>query len=97
MTPTNGFDEAMRAVSNVLFWCFGMSMVVLFLWFGMLFVAHDLVFDFHSMLFEMSENQFDLMHYMLGGMLKVGALAFFLFPAVGIRLVVGWCKPEANS
>ncbi len=43
MNQTNGFDDALRAISNVLFWCFGMSFVVLFLWGGRLIFADQFV------------------------------------------------------
>ena len=88
MNQTNGFDDALRVISSVLFWCFGMSFVVLFLWGGCLIFADDFVYNVHSELFEITESEFHVVQYLLLLLSKAAASGAFLFPAVAIRLVL---------
>ncbi len=88
MNQTNEFDNALRATSNILLWCFAMSMVLLLAWFGMFVFAGQFIYDVHSQFFNVTENELYVVHYLLMTLWKIGAFAVFLFPAVAIRLVL---------
>lgn len=77
----------LRLVSRVLFCSFLFAALVLAMWFAALVYEGDRVYEIHKAWFEMTRSQFDLIQY--GGMayLKLTALVFFLFPAIGIWLV----------
>ncbi len=51
MNQERGLNDALRAISNVLFWCFGMTMLLLFVWFGMIVLTGQLVFELYSRFF----------------------------------------------
>lgn len=68
-------------------WCTVLNYAVLLAWFGMLVMAHDWMFRFHSRWFALSRERFDSIHY--GGMAlyKIAVLLFNLVPLVALNLL----------
>ena len=88
MGDANGTNEALEVVSQVLIRCVVMGIAVLFIWWGALVLAGDLVYAIHSTLAPISRLHFDAIHY--AGMLttKAGVSLLFFFPYIAIRLVI---------
>ena len=88
MNASENFSEALNAVAKILLWCFGLGVVFILLWFGLLVLAGDFVYSWHAEFFQIPREQFEALNY-LGLMLaKVAIFELFLFPYVGIRLVL---------
>ncbi len=91
MGDSNNIYETLDVIGQVLIRCFILGIVVLFFWAGAVLFAGDLVYSVHSKLLNLSvsRQQFDVIHY--GGMTltKLVIFVLFLFPYIGIRLVLG--------
>ncbi len=66
--------------------CFLIATAVLFVWFGMLLVAHDWVFDFHTQWFDLTPNQFDVIHYSAIAFFKMLIITFFGIPWLALKM-----------
>jgi hypothetical protein len=88
MVESANTREFLNAVSKILLWSFGLNLVILLGWFLLLLLAGDLVYDWHSRFFQISREQFDAIHYLAMSLTKVAVFGLFLFPYVGIRLVL---------
>ena len=88
MNQSNNANEALNDVATALLWCFGLGVVFLLLWFGMLVLQGDLVYDWHSRFFDISRQQFDVLHYLLMALWKLAIFGLFLLPYVGLKLVL---------
>ncbi len=88
MHDSNSANEMMAMTAEVLIRCFIMGVIVLFIWWGAIELAGDLAYSVHSKIAPMSQQQFGVIHYV--GMLMTKAMIFilFLFPYIGIRLVL---------
>jgi hypothetical protein len=88
MNESANARELLDAVATILLWSFGLGVVLVLLWFGLLVLAGDLVYNLHAKFFQIPREQFEALHY-LGLMLaKVAVFMLFLFPYVGIRIVL---------
>ncbi len=98
MSNSNNTYETLDVIGQVLIRCFIMGIVVLFFWAGAVLFAGDLVYSVHSKLLNLSvsRQQFDVIHY--GGMTltKLVIFVLFLFPYIGIRLVLGRQEAEGK-
>ena len=88
MSNVSDANEALELVGQVLIRCVVMGIAVLFIWWGALVLAGDLVYAIHSTLAPISRLHFDAIHY--AGMLttKAGVSLLFFFPYIAIRLVI---------
>lgn len=88
MNDTNNANEILEATGQVLIRVFFMGMFSLLLWWIALLFAGDLAYSVHSRMVPISRQHFDVIHY--AGMLftKGVIVVFFLFPYIGIRLVI---------
>ena len=96
--PSNIY-ETLEVIGQVLIRCFVMGIIVLLFWAGAVLFAGDLVYSVHSKLLNLavSRPQFDVIHY--GGMTltKLVVFVLFLFPYIGIRLVINRQEAEGKS
>lgn len=89
MNKPPNLSEVLDAVATILLWCFGLGVILVLFWFGLLVLAGDLVYNWHAKFFQIPREQFEALHY-LGLMLaKLAVFQLFLFPYVGIRIVLG--------
>ena len=88
MNQTNDIETNFEIAARALLWCFGLSILVLVFWFGMIALLGDTVYGFHSKFSPISRPQFDVVHYAGMALFKIGAFGLFLFPYVGIRMAL---------
>lgn len=81
-------SRVLRTIARVLIWSGIISMLGLLVWFSMLMLAGDWIYQFHTRLIPVTRDNFWLVHY--GGMLLLKAEAFCLFlaPYLAIRIVI---------
>jgi len=80
--------SVLRLMAAILWRCFVFCVALLLLWFLLFLLAGDLVYSIHSRFFELSRRDFDLMNYCGMAFLKIGGIAFFLFPWIAIQWVI---------
>lgn len=80
--------ELLDLISQVLLRCILFGIALLLLWFGLFYLAGDVIYRTHGKLFGMTPHEMALIHY--GGMAftKLCVLLFFVFPYIAIRLVL---------
>ena len=88
MNGSANLDESLRVVATILLWCFGLGLVLLLMWFGLLVFMGDFVYNVHARFFQISRQQFDSLHYLAMILAKMAVFGLFLFPYVGIRVVL---------
>jgi hypothetical protein len=84
MTDTNDFLDA---VSRVLWRCFFISALFLFLWAGLFFWAKGPM-ELQCAMFGLTPHECAVLHYGGMGLFKFFLLIFYLFPYIAIRLVL---------
>jgi len=68
-------------------WCAVINYVILILWFVVFFSAHDWLHDLHSRFgFRLSNEQFDMAHYLGMAIYKIGIMMFNLVPYLALRI-----------
>ena len=77
--------------SDLLISFFGWGAVInyllLLLWFLVIIVARDGLFNFHSKWFKLSEQSFDTIHYCGLGLFELLVTIFFLVPYLMLRFL----------
>jgi hypothetical protein len=76
--------EQLRSVFG---WCALIHYAVLLLWSGLFLFAHDWMHALHGRWFRIPAEQFDVIHYALLGVFKLGILVFALVPYIALRIV----------
>jgi hypothetical protein len=79
--------EVMR---RVLLWCTVINYGILLLWFLVFMLAHDWMHQFHGRWFDLSVDQFDMLHYAGMSVYKIGIILFNLVPYIALHIT----KPE---
>jgi len=75
-----------RFVEGVLLRCFILGFVVLMIWFLFFLVGRGLIYDVHGSIFkQITDRQFEVIHYCGMGLLKLFVFVFFLIPYVAMR------------
>jgi hypothetical protein len=81
-------------VEGVLLRCFILGFVVLIIWFLFIVFAGGLAYDVHGSMFtEITDRQFEVIHYCGMGLLKLFVFVFFLIPYIAMR----WMGKGQNS
>ncbi len=88
MNNQSEVDNFLKAIAGVLIRSFILGIVVLMVWFLFLVLIDDLAYSIHSTWFDMTKQQFDLLWYGGMGLIKIFLFFFFLFPYIGIRMVL---------
>ena len=76
----------METVAKITIWSFVFGMVLLTIWFVMYATAAEWMFDIHSKWFDLTKQQFAVMHYCGMMFVKVVCFLFFLFPYIACKL-----------
>ena len=74
--------EFLRAVFG---WCFAINVGLLVVWFLFFWLAHDLMFRYHSKLFKVSAEVFDAINYAGLAILKIGIITLNLAPYLALH------------
>ena len=83
-----------KFVEGVLLRCFILGFVVLIIWFLFFLVAGELAYDVHGGLFkQITDRQFQVIHYCGMGLLKLFIFVFFLVPYIAMRWTGKGQKP----
>ena len=88
MYNSNGANETLEMIGQVLIRCFIMGVFVLLFWWGALAIMGDLAYSIHTKIVPMPRQQFDVIHYVGMLMTKATISVLFLFPYIAIRLVI---------
>ncbi len=80
MDSAQRLNDDLKAVGDVLLWCFGFCFATLMFWFGAIVFAGDLAYGVHSALFELTRHEFNLINYAGMGLVKLISFTAFLFP-----------------
>jgi hypothetical protein len=77
-------------VRRVLLWCTVINYGILLIWVFVFMLAHDSMHQLHRRWFDLSVDQFDMLHY--GGMsvYKIGIILLNLVPYIALHIT----KPE---
>ena len=89
MSEQNSVDNMLDAIAGVLIRCFVIGIVFLTIWVVLVMGLPDWAWQMHGEFFDLSREQVALVHY--AGLLvtKAGIFGLFLFPYIGIKLVLG--------
>ena len=71
-------------LKEILLWCLGINYGLLFVWFGVYILAHDLLYRIHSRWFKLSAENFDAIHYTGMAIYKIGILLLNFVPWVAL-------------
>lgn len=75
-----------KFVEGVLLRCFILGFVALIIWFLLFVFAGELVYDVHGGIFrEITDRQFEVIHYCGMGLLKLFVSVFFFIPYIAMR------------
>ena len=77
-----------EALRDMLAWCTVVDYVILLIWFFFFIFAHDFLHRIHSKWFNISREQFDVIHYAGMALFKIGILLFNLTPYLALRIFV---------
>jgi phosphatidylglycerophosphate synthase len=68
-------------------WCAVINYGVLLVWFLFFILARDFMQRLHGRWFQLSRQQFDIIHYGGMGLFKLGIILFNLVPYIALRIV----------
>ncbi len=68
-------------------WCTLINYGVLLVWFLVFILARDFMQRLHGRWFQLSRQQFDVIHYAGMAVFKLGIILFNLVPYVALRIV----------
>ena len=88
MNESTNLNDLLKVFSTVLIWCFALSAAFILLWFCLIAFGGDLIYRLHSIFYDMPRGHFALAHYCGMAFAKVGAFGLFLFPYIGVRVVL---------
>ena len=74
-------------LKDFLLWSLCLNYVVLVIWFGTFFLAHDWLFRLHTRWFKLSVERFDALTYAGMAIYKIGILLFNLVPLIALKLL----------
>jgi hypothetical protein len=66
--------------------CFLISTVALLFWLGMIVLAHDWIYEFHTQWFDLTPNQFDVIHYSGMAFFKILLITCFGIPWLALKM-----------
>ncbi len=88
MSEQNSVENMLDAIAGVLITCFVIGIVFLTIWVVLVMGVPDWAWQMHGKFFDLSGDQVVLVQY--AGLLitKVAIFGLFLFPYIGIKLVL---------
>jgi len=85
---TNKDDNCCEIVARVLIRCFFAGAIFLLIWFLLFLSAHDWIYGIHSRWFDITKQQFGMVHYFGMAMTKIFILLAFLMPYIFLRILL---------
>jgi hypothetical protein len=73
---------------DFLLWCAIVNYAVLFGWFLAFAFAHRSLYRLHARWFQLSENQFDVIHYSGMAGYKIAVLSLNVAPYIALRIAI---------
>jgi hypothetical protein len=89
MSEQNSLDNMLDTIAGVLLRCFVIGIVILTIWVVLVMGIPDWTWQMHGELFDLSREQVALAQYAGMLMAKVAIFWLFLFPYIGIKLMLG--------
>lgn len=80
--------ELLETARNVLFRCWTLGFVVLFIWFAAVLLLGDVILNVYGSMFGLSKHELDVIFYCGMGLWKLAVLACFFIPWLSIRMVL---------
>lgn len=68
-------------------WCTLINLIFLYLWFFLIVFARDWLYGLHRRWFNLSKEQFDVIHYSGMAVFKLGVILLNLTPYIVILLI----------
>ncbi len=78
---------SINTLRNALLWCAVINYGVLLVWFLFFILAHDFMHRLHNRWFQLSRQQFDVIHYAGMAIFKLGIILLNVVPYVALRIV----------
>ncbi|MBD3266476.1 hypothetical protein GF373_07375 [bacterium] len=88
MNKTETLIHTLEATAQVLIRAFILGLVFLLIWFAVFCLMGDWAYNLHSTWFDLTRQQFHIIHYCGMGFLKIILFTFFLIPYTAIRLIL---------
>ena len=70
-----------------LLWCFIINYSILFIWFFMMAVAKDFIYNMRIKWFDISREKFNSINYMWMGFYKLAIFIFNLAPYIAMQMI----------
>jgi len=74
-------------LEEFLLWCFIINYSILLVWFLMIVVAKDFIYNIHTKWFDISKDKFNSINYMWMGFFKLSIFIFNLVPYLAIQII----------
>jgi D-alanyl-lipoteichoic acid acyltransferase DltB (MBOAT superfamily) len=78
----------LELVAQVLIRCFWGGVILLLVWFGAFEAFGRSMYVLHSMMFDITRTQFELINYSAMAATKISIIILFLIPYICLRLVL---------
>lgn len=76
-----------ETLTKLLAWCTTINLGLLFIWIIIFILAHDWMYGIHKKWFNLTNEQFDAIHYGGMGLFKLFILLFNLVPYLACRII----------
>jgi hypothetical protein len=76
-----------EAVRRVLLWSTVINYGILLVWFFAFLLAHNWIYQFHGKWFQLSVDQFDMLHYAGMSVYKIGIILLNLVPYIALHII----------
>ena len=80
--------ESLETAGNVLFRCWILGSVLLFIWLGVVLLMGNLIHELHGSMFGLTNHELDLIFYCGMGILKLAVLVCFFIPWLSIKMIL---------
>ncbi len=77
-----------KAVGDILFYCWVLGFLLLFVGLGVTLLMGQLVYKVHGPMFGLSSHEIDVIFYCWLGITKLNVLTFLLIPWLAIKFVI---------
>ena len=77
----------LEELREVLGWCLLMNLGLLAWWAAWIVGARDFVREMHRRWFDIPDQQFEVIHYTLMGVYKLGIILFVLIPWIVLHII----------
>jgi hypothetical protein len=78
-----------ETVRRTFLWCTIINYGILLVWFLVFMIAHDWMYRFHGRWFQLSVEQFAMLHYAGMSVYKIGIILLNLVPYIALHIFQG--------